>query len=159
MLELHLAAYASLSDRSPSILLLPARRKLSPVQSRGTCLSLNFFSMKFPFQVGPSLHGSFCGGAGKERDVAVLELRAALAEPAQVHHRPGCHLCTDFLCAGQVLGETQKQGVPLHHLNPSFSLVLFFYLKLLSQEKFPRRGIIGNTWTCCDRTRGNSLKL
>lgn len=124
MLELHLAAYASLSDRSPSILLLPACRKLSPVQRRGACLSLIFFfSMKFPFQVGSSLHGSSCSGAGRERDVAVS---VALAEPAQVHHKPACHLCIDFLCAGQVLGDTQ--GVSLHHPHPSLSLALFFIL-------------------------------
>lgn len=79
------------------------------------------------------MHESSRSGAGKEWDVAVLEVSAALTEPAQVHHKPGCHLCTDFLCAGQVLGNTQKQDVPLHHPHPSFSLI--FYLKLLPQEE------------------------
>lgn len=57
MLELHLAAYASLFDRSPSILLLPACRKLS--LKKRHLLESNpseaFCTMEFPFEVGSIL--------------------------------------------------------------------------------------------------------
>lgn len=136
MLELHLAAYASLPDRSPSILLLPACRKLPFTRRRGTCLSRSLWKLiflKFPFQRALSCPGCQqtsprAVGQGRSRTWHTAWLcctGTASSGPAQIRmssvHRAAMILYMLFSSWGT--------GLPRHlSSSPSLSLLLFFCL-------------------------------
>lgn len=131
MLELHLAAYASLSDRSPSILLLPACRKLSPVQRRSACLSLIFFffnEVSFPGGLQPSW---ILLQWGREGEGCCSECCTGRASPGPPQTRmPFVHWFS--MCWSGPGGHTGCFPPPSP---PQLVSGLISYLKLLSHEK------------------------
>lgn len=156
MLELHLAAYASLSDRSPSILLPPACSKLPSTQSRGTCCSPSPWKACSPevsFPEGLSCPGCqqnvpWCSGAGKEQGVT-----AALGHPAQIR-MSSLHPATRIL---YLLFSSWGTGLPHHLTSPSPSLLSSFAFNYFFNiwgersmwqeailEQVPRRELSGN---------------
>lgn len=149
MLELHLAAYASLFDRSPSILLLPACRKLFfYIKKRHLLESIpseGFFRWSFLSRWALSYPGwqqitPPCSGAGKEQDMMALEGCAALGEQAQsfTNQEVTCAVSgTDFVRAVWLLRDTERHSFPLQSPSPSLPLFLFFIFNyfLISKEK------------------------
>lgn len=126
---------------------------------QGHLLESEFFFNEVSFPGGPQpawillrwgREGAGCGSAG-----AACCIGRASPGPPQTR-MPFVHWFS--MCWSDLGGHTET-GCSPPPSQPQLFSGLIFYLKLLSQEKFPRRGIIGNTWTCCDRTRGNSLKL
>lgn len=143
MLELHLAAYASLFDRSPSILLLPACRKLSLIQRRGTCWSqspLKLFSHEAssPWGLYPAQDASSSPPAALGQGRSGMwwcNAGRASSGPSQIRvssaHRAAMILYVLFNSWGLTHRDRAfPSSVPL----PSFSLVLFFNFNY-----YPRR--------------------
>lgn len=121
MLELHLAAYASLFDRSPSILLLPACRKLSPIQRRGTCWSqspLKLFSHEAssPWGLYPAQDASSSPPAALGQGRSGMwwcNAGRASSGPSQIRVPSAHRAAMILLCALQLLrADTQRQGFP-----------------------------------------------
>lgn len=159
MLELHLAAYASLSDRSPSILLPPACSKLPSTHSRATCCSPSPWKLvllKFPFQRGcPALDASRLSpgavGQGRSREWELLwdsQLRSCTKQDviSASSHK-------DSVLALQLLRDraSQSSHLPQPPLLSSFAFNYFFNIwgeRSIWQEaileQVPRRELSGN---------------
>lgn len=139
MLELHLAAYASLSDRSPSILPLPACRKLPFRQRRALGSPQKLIFLKFPFHrdlscPGLSPHAVGQGRAGCDSSAWLCGTGRSSSGPAQIRTSP-VHRATMIL---YLLFSSWGTGLP-HHLSssPSLPLLLSFAFNyfLISEEK------------------------
>ena len=132
--------YSSAACIQKALFCIKKRRLLesNPSEAFFRCSFLSRWALSCPGcqQTTPS-----CSGARKQQDMMALEARTALGGPAQVLHKSGCRLCTEWqwfcVCCLAFEGHRETGLSPLLSPSPRLSLFIFFIFNciLISEEK------------------------